>query len=54
MLKSVLNKAGDVKFYGTCQGARGIKYLALIDGVHISTLVELTALTNDLDKVIAF
>jgi len=54
MLKSVLLKGGQVKICGTCADARGIKNLPLIEGVQISTMVELTAWTVDSGKVITF
>ena len=41
MLKSVLNKGGQVKICGTCAGARGIKNLLLIESAQISTMAEL-------------
>ena len=54
MLKSVLNKGGQVKICGTCADARGIKNLPLIEGAQISTMAELTAWTIESDKVLAF
>ncbi|MCL5027395.1 MAG: DsrE family protein [Bacteroidetes bacterium] len=54
MLKSVLNKGGQVKICGTCADARGIKNLPLIEGAQISTMAELTQWTIDSDKVITF
>jgi len=54
MLKSVLNKGGQVKICGTCADARGIKNLPLIEGTQISTMAELTAWTVESDKVITF
>ena len=54
MLKSVLNKGGQVKICGTCAEARGIKNLPLIEGAHISTMAALTEWTVDSDKVITF
>src|SRR3990172_3923835 len=52
MIKSVLNKAGQVKICGTCADARGIKNLPLIEGAQISTIAELTPWTIDSDQVI--
>ena len=54
MLKSVLNKGGQVKICGTCADARGIKNLPLIEGAQISTMAELTAWTVNSEKVITF
>jgi len=54
MLKSVLNKGGQVKICGTCADARGIKNLQLIEGTQISNMAELTEWTVDSDKVITF
>lgn len=54
MLKSVLNKGGQVKICGTCADARGIKNLPLIEGAQISTMAELTQWTVESEKVITF
>ena len=54
MLKSVLNKGGQIKICGTCADARGIKNLPLIEGAQISTMAELAAWTVESDKVITF
>ena len=54
MLKSVLNKGGQVKICGTCADARGIKNLPLIDGTQLSTMAELTVWTVESDRVINF
>jgi len=54
MLKSVINKGGQVKACGTCSEARGIKGLALIEGVEISTMSQLTLWTVESDKVVTF
>ncbi len=54
MLKSVINKGGQVKACGTCSEARGIKGLALIEGAEISTMAQLTQWVLDSDKVVAF
>ncbi len=54
MLKSIINKGGQVKICGTCADARGIKNLPLIEGAQISTMAELTAWTIESDKVITF
>ena len=54
MLKSVISKGGQVKACGTCSEARGIKGLALIEGVEISTMSQLTLWSVESDKVITF
>ena len=54
MLKSVIAKGGEVKACGTCSEARGIKGLAVIEGVEISTMSQLTLWTVEADKVITF
>ncbi len=54
MLKSVINKGGQVKACGSCSEARGIKGLTLIEGVEISTMSQLTLWTVDADKVLTF
>jgi uncharacterized protein involved in oxidation of intracellular sulfur len=54
MLKSVINKGGQVKSCGTCAEARGIKELTLIEGVEISTMSQLTQWAVEADKVITF
>jgi len=54
MLKSVLNKGGQVKICGTCADARGMKNLQMIEGVEMSTMIELTKWTVEADKVITF
>jgi uncharacterized protein involved in oxidation of intracellular sulfur len=54
MLKSVLNKGGQVKICGTCADARGIRNLPLIEGAQISTMAELSQWTMDSDKVLTF
>ncbi len=54
MLKGVIVKGGQVKACGTCAEARGIKELALIEGVEISTMSQLTAWMVEADKVISF
>lgn len=54
MLKSVINKGGQVKACGTCSEARGIKGLALVEGVEISTMSQLTQWIMEADKVLSF
>lgn len=54
MLKSVISKGGQVKACGTCSEARGIKGLALLEGIEISTMSQLTLWSVESDKVITF
>lgn len=54
MLKSVIHKGGQVKACGGCSQARGIQDLALITGVEISTMSQLTQWTVEADKVLTF
>ncbi|ACL26129.1 DsrE/DsrF/TusD sulfur relay family protein [Chloroflexus aggregans] len=54
MLKAVISKGGQVKACGTCSEARGIKGLALLDGVEISTMSQLVQWTVEADKVLVF
>jgi uncharacterized protein involved in oxidation of intracellular sulfur len=54
MLKAVINKGGQVKACGSCSEARGIKGLALLEGVEISTMSQLAQWTVDADKVLTF
>lgn len=54
MLRSVIHKGGQVKACGTCMDARGLKDLALVEGVEYSTMSQLTAWTVESDKVLTF
>jgi len=54
MLKSVINKGGQVKACGTCSETRGIEGLKLIDGVEISTMKELKDWIVESEKVLTF
>ena len=54
MLKSIINKGGQVKACGSCSEARGIKGFDLLEGVEISTMSQLTQWTVDADKVLTF
>ncbi len=54
MLKAVVGKGGQVKACGSCSGARGIKGLALIKGVEISTMIQLEQWAVECDKVFTF
>lgn len=54
MLKSVINKGGQVKICGSCAEARGLKEITLVDGVECSTMSQLTLWSVESDKVITF
>jgi uncharacterized protein involved in oxidation of intracellular sulfur len=54
MMKSVLLKSGKIRVCGTCADARGIKNLALPEGITMSTMAELTEWVVESDKVINF
>ena len=54
MLKAAINKGAQVKACGTCSDARGLKGLALIEGVEISSMSQLVAWTVEADKVLTF
>jgi uncharacterized protein involved in oxidation of intracellular sulfur len=54
MLKSVLDKGGQIKVCGSCSEARGIKNLSLIEGIEISTMSQLALWSVESDKVITF
>ena len=54
MLKAVVTRGGQVKVCGTCAEARGVKGLALIEGVEISTMSELAKWSVEADKVVTF
>ena len=54
MLKSVLNKGGEIKSCGGCSQARGIDKLPFIEGVQLSNMKEFAQWTVDCDKVLTF
>ena len=54
MLKAVLMKNGKVKLCTSCADPRGLKEMKLIEGTELSTLKELSRLTMECDKMIAF
>jgi uncharacterized protein involved in oxidation of intracellular sulfur len=54
MLKSVIQRGGDVKSCGGCSEARGIDKLQLIEGVQLSNMKEFAQWTVECDKVITF
>ena len=54
MLRSVINKGGEVKSCGGCSSARGIERLQFIEGVKLSNMKEFTQWTVECDKVLTF
>ncbi len=46
MLKAIINEGGQVKACGICSEARGIKGLALLEGIEINTMSQLTKWTS--------
>jgi uncharacterized protein involved in oxidation of intracellular sulfur len=54
MLKSIIDKGGQIKACGTCSEARGVEGLKLIDGVEISTMNQLKEWVIGSDRVLTF
>ncbi len=54
MLKSVIQKGGEVKCCGGCSDARGIATLPFIEGVELSNMKEFAQWTVECDKVLTF
>ena len=54
MLGGVARRGAPIGACGTCMDARGITEAELMEGVHKSTLAELTAWTQWADKVMVF
>jgi uncharacterized protein involved in oxidation of intracellular sulfur len=54
MLGAVVRGGGEVGVCGSCIDARGIADTDLVEGVHRSTLDELTTWTAEADKVLTF
>ncbi|MEZ5196586.1 MAG: DsrE family protein [Bacteroidales bacterium] len=54
MLKSVIQKGGEVKSCGGCCKARGIDELPFVKGVQLSNMVEFAKWTVECDKVLTF
>ena len=54
MLKAAIGKGARVKTCGTCTDARGLKELALIEGVEFSSMSQLASWTVEADKVLTF
>lgn len=54
MLKLFVQKGGLIKVCTSCAEARGIANLELVKGSQLSTMMELTKLTMESDKVLTF
>ncbi|HOI29635.1 MAG TPA: DsrE family protein [Melioribacteraceae bacterium] len=54
MLKSVIQKGGEVKSCGGCSEARGIDKIQFIEGVKLSNMKEFAQWTVECDKVLTF
>lgn len=54
MLKSILQKGGEVKSCGGCSKARGIDHISFIEGVKLSNMKEFALWTVECDKVLTF
>ena len=54
MLKAVVHRGAQVKSCGTCCEARGLKNIPLVEGVELSTMVQLCQWTVEADKVLTF
>ncbi|MBN1478369.1 DsrE family protein [Candidatus Sumerlaeota bacterium] len=54
MLKAVINRGGQVKACGGCSEARGIAGLALLEGVELSSMSQLTRWAVEADRILTF
>lgn len=54
MLKPVLTRGGEVKACGSCLDARGLRSMALIEGVQPSNMSELAAWIVQSEKVLTY
>lgn len=54
MLKSVVQKGGEIKACGGCSEARGIDNVEFIEGVQLSNMKEFAQWTIDCEKVVSF
>jgi uncharacterized protein involved in oxidation of intracellular sulfur len=54
MIKGLVNKGVAFKACGTCTEARGVRNLALIDGVEIGNMSELAQWVVEAEKVLTF
>ena len=54
MLKSAAGKGAAIGVCGSCMDARGIKTESLAEGAHRGSMEELTAWTQEADRVLVF
>jgi uncharacterized protein involved in oxidation of intracellular sulfur len=54
MFKSVIQKGGEVKSFGSCSEARGINKIFFIEGVKLSNMKEFSQWIVECDKVLTF
>lgn len=54
MIRSVINKGGEIKSCGGCSKARGIAEIPFIEGVELSNMKEFAKWTVECDKVLSF
>jgi uncharacterized protein involved in oxidation of intracellular sulfur len=54
MLKGLVVKGAQIGVCSSCLDARGIKAESLIEGAHRSSMEELTAWTQEADKVLVY
>src|SRR3972149_7557205 len=54
MLKAVIGKGAPVKACESCVEARGLKELALIEGVQVGTMSDLAGWVAESDKALTF
>lgn len=54
MLRSVIGHGGQVKACGSCAETRGVKNLALIEGIEISTMSQLTSWVVESERIVSF
>lgn len=54
MLKSVIQKGGEIKSCGGCSEARGVDKIPLIEGIKLSNMKEFAQWTVMCDKVLTF
>lgn len=54
MLRAVIDKGGEVRMCTSCASARGLKGLALVDGVAWGTMPQLSQWVLEADRVVTF
>jgi uncharacterized protein involved in oxidation of intracellular sulfur len=54
MVRSAAGKGAATGVCGSCMDARGIKTESLVEGAHRSSMEELTAWTQEADRVLVF